>query len=1051
MTRWSIQHKGIITLLTIVCVVLGGISFMLMERQENPTVVAPIGMVQCIYGGASPEDVEKQIIKPLEDALGEISEIKTIQSYCLDSVGLMKITLKDISDSAITRTWDDIQEKIDDAAVEFPSQASTPTLDTDMASSYGLILGLSSPDYTYNDLKEVATSLENELEQVDGVKKVDLFGEINDQVVIQLDLIKLEQYGVTPTTIGTVLQARNINIPGGNLEIGGTKVPVQVTGEYRSVEEIQNTIVAVSQETGAPIYLKNVADVSRQPENMESCAQVDGQKALLIGVQYAEGLNIIEVRKDLQQVIDQFTTQELYTGMELTSLNDQADFVNESMSFFTSNLVSAIILVVAVVLLFMGIQSAVIVSTPIAIVIAAVFVYMKLTAIPLHQVSLVALIISLSLLVANGIVANDNMYLYLEQGKDRDTACTRGVDEVKIPILTSTLTTVASFIPLLMMQGSGGKFARTLPILVSVALAVSFLVSLTVVPAMGHSFLKLKNPNTKFKQQVRAISEKLHLNQVYQHIMGWYQRCLNRCLHKPVLTILVFVALFAGSLTLLPSMGIQMFPPIERNQYVLDITVQDGSTVQHTMDVVNNISIYLEQDPSVQHFACAIGDGFPKYYVTFESNQQSSNQAEFLISGTRSEAQRVEREIAENFPGVRANVKYLEINMPQDYPVQVRISGDDIDQLRQLSEEAKVLLANVPGAKNIQDNYGYNSNKLSIQVNEEKSNLVGITNYDIASTVRMAINGTEISQLKQDDVDADPIPIVMKLPESAKQDREALGSLFLTSQVTGKNVPLSQIADIRTESSLNKIVRRDGQRTISVGLFLQDGYSAQRVMKDVKAAMADFELPEGYTMEFGGENEFTDETLGSMLIPAIIAIVLIYLILVFQFGHLLEPLIIMGTIPLSCIGVLLGLRMMNYPIGFMALIGAISLMGVVVNNGIVLLDYIKLMLRGDGDLPAAQTLEQEHDAIVAACATRVRPIMIGMITTVISLMPLAASGDTLWSPLAMTINGGMLVSSALTLIVIPCAFLVIYHFDQRIEQRRAQRNAKHDQKQLTAK
>ncbi len=504
MVKWSVEHKSIVMLLTIVTLISGFLLYGNMERQENPSIASPIATIRCIYGGASPEDIEKLIIKPIENKIGDISEIKKMESFCMDSVGVIKVTLKDLSDSAIAKVWDDMKEDIDSVEAELPADAQKPVVETDFTSSYGILLGLTSKDYTYQDLKDVANELKDVLKEDAGVKAVDIFGEVGQQVEISLDMVKLQQYGITPTNIATFLKARNVNIPGGNLEIAGTKIPVQISGEYETVDEIKNTIVGVSQENGTPVYLKNVADVVQKEQKAEAFAEVNNQKALIIGVKYADAQNMLTIQKRLYDKIEEFKQYQLYTNMEIITLTDQADFVKSSISLFQSNLISAVILVAVVVLITMGIRSAVVVSLPIPVVIAIVFIYMVLTEIPLHQVSIASLIISLSLLVANGIVANDNINVYLEKGYSKKDACIQGIKEVNIAILTSTLTTVASFLPLAMMQGSAGKFVKSLPILVSVALLGSYITSLTLVPSTGYWLLQPKS-----KQKKIALKEKL--------------------------------------------------------------------------------------------------------------------------------------------------------------------------------------------------------------------------------------------------------------------------------------------------------------------------------------------------------------------------------------------------------------------------------------------------------------------------------------------------------------------------------------------------------------
>ncbi|MGN1008195.1 MAG: efflux RND transporter permease subunit, partial [Butyricicoccus sp.] len=799
-----------------------------------------------------------------------------------------------------------------------------------------------------------------------------------------------------------------------------------ISGEYRTMDELAHTIVSAS-ETGTPVYLSDVATIRKTDQEMDELVRIGGKPGVLIGVKYADGIKVPDVQKRLMAVLEDYRANGLYADMQMDLIYDQAVYISDSVRLFTTNLIEAVLLLLVVVLLTMGVKSAVIVSLPIPLVSFAVFVYMLLTGIPLHQVSIASLIICLSLMVANGIVSNDNIHIYQERGEDIFTACTAGVREVRIPILTSTLTTIASFLPFLMMNGSAGKFVRSLPILVSVALVMSYITSLTVVPALGFTLLhpsaRTRPPRKKRLAACKHwLARKLHLGGIGAQFSGGYEVLLRLVLRGPKRFICLLLALFAGTLCLVPSMKIQLFPPIEREQYVLNVTAQDGAAVEKTAEIAGQVADVLAEQPSISQFSCTVGKGYMKYYVTFFPNDQASNKAQFLIDGSRAQAAAVERAVQQAVPGIQTAVRYLEINLPAQWPIQVRIAGKDTDTLRALAEQAAERLRSVEGVQGTENNYGLPTYKLEADVKEETASLVGLTNYEIASTVRMAVNGTEISEFRQEDMEEDALPIVAKVADEDKTAREMLDSIFLTSSVTGSNIPLTQVADIRTDSSLGKILRRNSDRTITVGLYVADGYNTNEVLASVQAALEDFSLPAGYELTYGGENENSQEAFSSLVTPMILAIVLIYLILVFQFGDLAQPFLIMGTIPLSFIGVLLGLKGMGYPIGFMALLGAISLMGVVVNNGIVLLDYIGLQL---------PQFDDPLEAIVDACKTRLRPIMIGMITTVISLLPLMLSGGDLWAPLAASVVYGMLFSSVLTMLFIPAAFLLLHRSRQK--------------------
>lgn len=1013
MIKWCVEHKIIVLMLS-VFVLMGGVYvYVDLERQENPTITPPIALVQCIYPGASPEDVEKQIIKPLEKEIGKVDDVKTIESYSIDSVGIIIVTLEDMSDAKILTHWQSLKDKVDDGKANLPESALSPTVDTELANSFGLVIGLSSKDYTNQDLKRVAKQLERELSQVDGVAEVKISGEVDPSVDIQLDMSKLKQYGISSTTIATAVKARNVNIPGGNLNLETSKIPVQITGEYKGIEEIRNTIVGVSETSGIPVRVRDLAQVDLSEKEPDRYALVGTDKAVLVGVRYTSGQNVLKTGGAVDQILETFKKDKLYKDMKLTILTNQSDYVKESIDLFVDNLVSAIVLVVAVVWLFMGLRSAIVVSVPIALVTAVVLLYMKMAAIPLHQISIASLIISLSLLVANGIVANENMYLYLQQGRPRKEAMIRGVKDVSIPILTSTLTTIASFLPLAMMQGSAGKFASALPVLVSVSLLASYFTALTVVPAMGDKILEVKSRKGGILDHVIHW---LRMDKLGHKGMDFYQSQLKKAIQMPKTTIAIFVGLLGLTSLLLPSLGIQVFPSIQRDQYVMTLTLPDGVALDHTREVTKTVGKIIESEPGVTSYGAQVGDGFIQYYDNFSAARQGTNVAEFLINGGRENAEGLSEKIRAAVPEASVNLKFLELNMPQDQPVQIRISGSDIQVLKATAEDIEKQVRGLDGVLRTQINYGKDSYKLKVDVDESKANLSGITNYDVAATVRMAVNGADITELKQKDVDEDSTVVTMGIGKEGLKNISDLSQIFVTSQITGENVPLGQIAKVKTETSLNQIVRRNEIRTITVGLYLKPEASSQGVLVKTQETLKDYKTPENYHLTYGGDNEYASETFGSMVVPALIAIVLIYVIIAFQFGSLLDPMIIMGTIPLSFIGIFLGLKVMNYPIGFMAMLGAISLMGVVVNNGIVLLDYIKQLQKEGKPL---------MEAVVEGSVVRFRPIMIGMLTTVISLIPMMYSGGPLWQPLAAALNFGMVVSTVLTLIVIPAAYILV--------------------------
>lgn len=998
-------------MLAIFIFVMGGYLYANMERQENPNVVSPGAIIKVIYPGATPEDVEKFIVKPLEKKVSELNHIKRLESHSLDSVGVLVVRLEDITDDEINETWNKLKDKVDNAKADFPEQVWEPEIDTELVETYGMLLTVSGDKFQFDELKVISDELKDRFERESGVAEVKIDGYEDKEIHVNMNILKMRQYNISLDQIGKMLMATNVNIPGGNMELGDTKLSVSTTGEYESLDEVKNTIVGMS-EQGNVVYLKDVADVVETEKKRDVYVNSNGEKALLIAVKFSEGQNVVKVGERLNTFLDEYE-KSLPEGMHIRMITDQAVYVNDAIKVFEKNLLSAIVLVLVVVLITMGWRSALVVASSIPISVMATFLFMRMTGVILHQVSISSLIVCLGLMVANAIVANDNMDVYLTRGKlNREMSIVEGIKEVRIPILTSTLTTVASFLPLLMMKGVAGKFVKTLPVLVTVALLSSYLCSLTVVPVMGHSFLKVKDDSKKSK--FSGLSE---------YFMGKYKKILDAALKKPKVTLVSAIILLALTGLLIPTLGMQLFPFVERDQYIIDVTTMEGSTVEKTRDVVEKIENVLDENDKVDTYLSKVGDGIPKFYPSFFPNQISSNKAQFIVNGSKYEIDNIQKKLDGTIPGARIEVKQLENAVPVGLPVQVRVSGEDIDTLRKISRDIKEKLYEIEEGKNVQDDFGFETPKIKVNVNKDKANMVGLTNYDISKTIRMVVNGIEITKIKPAHSD-DDIPVILKVPEEDKNNRELLEQIYVTSSITGQNVPLNQVADIETEFSINKILRRDKDRTITTGLYPKKGYTAADVLKIVEEKLKDFEVPIGYKLEFGGENEDRTEAFESLIGPFFLSAALIYLILMFQFFDLRQPLIIMGTIPLSFIGVILGLKITGYPIGFMALMGAVSLMGIVVNNGIVLLDYINTLTKSGRDL---------IESIKEASATRLRPIMIGMVTTTIGLLPMGLAGGSLWAPLAYSLIFGLFVSSMLTMIVIPAAFLV---FKQVKEKRK---------------
>jgi multidrug efflux pump len=721
--------------------------------------------------------------------------------------------------------------------------------------------------------------------------------------------------------------------------------------------------------------------------------------------------DIIKLGEQIDALMSQ-VAQKLPLGVKLDRIFNEPKIVDKIVGNFVINLLQAMALVVIVMLFSLGLRTGLIVAFLIPMSILTSFIVMSIFNIWLDQVSLAALIISLGLLVDSAIVMSESIMVLMQRGKNVIEASIQSANELKIPLLTSALTTSAAFLPIFLAKSSTGEYTNSIFKVVTITLLCSWILALTLTPVLSKYFMK-KDLQQEHKQSL---------------FQGFYRAFLHFILGNKSIVIIFVVVIFIASLKLLEYVPKKFFPPSSEATFTVEINLPVGTAIETTKDNVSKIENYIkekymsqEKDNEVLNFVSFIGESAPRFWLSYEQELASAEYSTILVntkdnSNITNIRKDIERFAKANFPDMQINAKTLAMGPPVKKPIEIRISGKNTDKLFELSAKVKQELAKIEGVKNIVDDWGIQNKKLSIQIDEAKALKEGISNLDIALSLQSSLSGFEVTTFRKDDK---LIPIILRSNENTKDDINRLETINVYSQSSGKNISLSQVASIQVVYEESKIIRRDRLKTIIIGSDIKEDANALEIFASIKPWLDEYSksFDLGYYYEFGGEFEVSGKANDSIVVNLPIAFMAILLMMVAQFNSLRKPLIILTAIPLGIIGVSFGLFITNSYFGFMTLLGIISLSGIVINNAIVLLERIKT---------EEQNGLSSYDAIIEASLSRFRPIVLTTLTTVLGLVPLWYSGGVMWEPMAISIIFGLMISTIFTLGFVPVLYALFF-------------------------
>ncbi|MFO8045692.1 MAG: efflux RND transporter permease subunit [Halomonas sp.] len=1031
LTEAALRYNRV-TIAGMLMVLLGAvISYLSISRAEDPAVTVRVAQVVTYLPGATPERVEQLVTDPLETAIMEMPELDHVESTSRAGVSIIRVELRpDVTD--VQAGWDKLRRKIDDSRRRLPDEAMVPIINDEFGDVFGIMLSLTGEGYAQAELKAVADDVRDRLLMLDDVAKVNIHGFAEERIFLEYSQARLADLGVSPQGLAQLLAARNIVLPGGAIRTGDERLVLEPTGNFNHIDDIRRALLPLPDGTLVPLdSLMEVRHGYADPPMTRYHAS--GVQGLAIAIAMREGGNILELGEQVETAIARLE-RELPVGIAFAVLANQPERVDERINEFLINLLQAVVLVCLVMLLFLGLRTGLIVASLVPSAILACLAFMGLFDIGLDQVSLGALIIALGMLVDNAIVMVESIQVSAREGKTVRQAALDSARQLRFPLLTASLTTSAAFLPQFLAVSDVGEYTRSLFQVVSITLLSSWLLSLTMIPLLCVAFIRVKEQgdDDRAGDETKDESRPGVAARLTERIYAGYGRLLLALLRHRTLTLAAVGGLLALAWLGYGPLPKIFFPQAERTLVTVELGLPFSAPIARTRAVVEEIETFLTEElaaerdedggwvrDGVDRWGSFIGFGGDRYIINHAPEPPSPEYAFLLLQANRWEAvdeviERLDGWLAGRFPDLQASVKATSFGPPVTVPLSVRLSGDNEATLKRIAEEVRQRVAEVPGTRNVRDDWGEWIKRLRIDVDPARALRAGVTERDVALSLQTALSGMTVGTFRDGDT---LVPIQLRNERGEARTPDDLESVTVMPVGGGVGVPLAQVAEVELDWGPARILRRDRFRTIAVEAELAPGVTAAGVTDELRPWLEDQQAswPDGVFFEFGGEVESSRVATASIAEKLPIGALVILLLLVVQFNSLRRPLIILATIPLSLIGVIFGLTITGSHFGIMTFLGVVALAGIVINNAIVLIDRIDLE-RENG---------APQDAILEAGRRRLRPVLMSTLTTIGGLLPLWLGGGLLWAPMAIAIIFGLLAAAPITLCVVPVLYSLL--------------------------
>lgn len=1024
LTGFALKKNRITILALIVIIVMGMVEYRNLSRDSMPPFTVRIATVITKFPGASPERVESLISDKIEKVLQEIPEVKTVTSTSRTGVSIVKMTVQEnVPERKLQSVWDLARRKIDRIKDDLPDGIVGPDLeDEDIGVVFGIFVGLESDGFEYNELKDFADELRDDLIALDDAAKVIIGGTVEERIYVEYNDAVLAQAGLTSGQLQSIISSSNIIIPSGEVNLGEERIILEASGNFESVEAIQNLVIPLGQQ-GETIRLGDLTTVKRgYVSPKESIVKINGNQALALYVSLKENANLIDLGKDVDKLLKEYNDTKLPLGIEASRIASQDFEVEKKINVFVGNLVQSIVIVLLVILFVLGWRAGIIIASLIPGTMILTFWLMGLFDVGLNQVTLASLIMALGLLVDNGIVMVESLLDKLQAGQSKFEAAVNSAKEFMTPLLISSLTTSAAFLSFYLADGVMGEMMGNIFMVITMALLSSWLFAFTIIPLFGTSLLKVKQGHEEMKT-------------IFDNLRGYYNRFLNWTLKKPGLTIIVVAGLFLVSLFGFRYVPGIFMPPSDRPLVIVDINFPLGTKIETTEANLALMESYMKDSLQINenskegiiNWSSYIGKGPEAYDLGYFAGEPNSSYAHMLINTTSDYAndiviQKLRKFADKNIFDAEIKIDRLVGSGGAEAPIEIRITGDEPDELFMIADNIKKRLFETKGAINITDDWGSRIKKIYVNIDDNKLARSGLTHQDVALSLLTSLNGFEVGEFRDEDKS---IPITMKRAVSEDLSYSDIENLNVYSQSKGTSTPLSQVAEIEIPWQYSKILRRDLKRSLTIQANVAEGYLASEIMDEAIRPMMNEEEKKwksGYTYEYGGDAEGSNDAMGAIMLNLPLSFFIIILLLVIQFNSVRKSGIILISIPLGLIGATGGLLLTGSVFSFTAFLGLISLAGIIVNDAIVLVDKIGNELGEGKGLP---------ESIKKAANDRFSPILLTTLTTSCGMVPLWIGGGELWSPMAITIIFGLLFATIIQLIFVPAIFKILFKSKQQ--------------------
>lgn len=1000
-----------VTAVAIAVLLLSGLSaYKSMPKQMDPGITVRNAQIITIFPGASPERIEQLVTDPIEQAVQSIPQLDFVKSTSRTGVSIVIVAVKE-KYKVMRPIWDDLRRKVDSARDNLPSGIIGPNVNDELGDLYPILFTMTVDGFDDREVAEISETIRDELLHIDGVARVELVGAQEERVFVEYRNSRLQQLGISPMQLQSILQARNIIMPGGEIDIGPEALVLEPSGNFVSVEELGRTLINLP--GGDVTYLGDVTDIRRGYRDPQlGAVTADGRRGVTFAISMTSGDNLLDVGAKMESFFGKMAVSYPH-GIDFQKAYFQPKDVEAKVDEFLSSVVQAVIIVMVVMLLFLGLRTGLVVSTLIPAAMVITIFLMSLIGESINQMSLASLIIALGLLVDNAIVVSESILVRLSAGETKIQAAIAACKELQMPLLISSLTTAVAFLPIFLAESAVGEYTGALFKVVSITLLVSWLLALTMTPLLCVMFLRApKSSGDDFNSR----------------FYRGYRAALGTTLRHRLISIIIVIVVFIGSLQLWSLVPAIFFPPQASPFLIAKFELPPGINIKQTQEMSAKLDAYIESElrakgeqGGVVSWTSFIGETPPSFTLGFSPSPSLAGYCELMVNvsaveDVRQVMNKLDTFAHAEFPDVKTHIRMLSAGPPVDKPIQIRISGTDTTKIFAIVDRVKAKLREHKDIRNVNDDWGARVKKLAVTVDEERARRAGVTNQDVAISMQSFLSGLETTRYREED---ESIPVIVRSVESERRQLTSVRGLSVFSSQTGQTVPLSQVADIGLQWQPSKVLRRDRYRTVTVESQLADGATAIAIFNELRPWLeAEAKSwPVGYRWEYGGEFESSVKANESIGVKLPIAGLLIVLLLVLQFNSLRKPVIVLSTIILALIGVVIGLVTMKSYFGFMTLLGVVSLAGIVVNNAIVLLDRIQIEI-DNGNEPA--------EAVVLAAQQRLRPILLTTATTVASLIPLYISGGEMWQPMAVAIMFGLVFSTVLTLLVVPLLYSLFY-------------------------